>query len=413
MTDVEINNRINEIDARIAEIDKLLANPELIKQPDAESIQIQKYEAAAESLMDYDPQTALQYMGKAEDIKKNRELMDWKKQVAEAEKLAAKDPEKARIRLMQILDNYIAMRNSAIQKDQPTATYDTAINAIQAGLRSDAPNIKDVFTAIQDFGAGVTAGTITQPSVTTAPTQAGISSYESRLSSIEGVKSLAELEDLRQSFAGTPIELNPQQKKEIELAVENKRKQLTPKAAPTIESVAKQVGAEPLKMGERRFSLFSAGINNMKNGVYGTAIQNFIKTANPGEAVMADDINQANKGTVTGTFSRLLDKFGIDATGMSVEQIARSLMPTAQNAISNQMESLRTYGLKPEEEQDFIKRYYNGATVLKYLENPSAFTTSKSTTPRKREPNPEYKRIGNLLFTRQKGTNEKWKQVVR
>lgn len=116
-------------------------------------------------------------------------------------------------------------------------------------------------------------------------------------------------------------------------------------------------------------SLYVAGVSNYKQGTYGTAIQNFIKTANPGEAVMADDVNMANKGRVSSGMSAILKRFGIDPSNDNVQDIARRLGITATQAIQNRLDALDTYTLTPAQKALFVKRYMSNVSPIKLSMN--------------------------------------------
>ena len=111
-------------------------------------------------------------------------------------------------------------------------------------------------------------------------------------------------------------------------------------------------------------SLFNAGKENFKNGIYGTAIQNFIKTANPKEAVMSDDVTMADKGQVSPGLQALLKKIGYDSSIANVKIIATNLGKTASEKIKTILAAVFTYKvndkfLTPEQKKLFLTRYLN------------------------------------------------------
>jgi hypothetical protein len=125
----------------------------------------------------------------------------------------------------------------------------------------------------------------------------------------------------------------------------------------TIEKIKKAMSAEEFKGFQTVSNLYNAGLSNYDQGLFGTAIQNFIKAANPGEAVMADDVNMANKGQVSTGMLTFLKKIGYDATNDNVQDIAQKLGQTATQAIQSRLNALDTYGLTDEQKALFVKRY--------------------------------------------------------
>ena len=116
-------------------------------------------------------------------------------------------------------------------------------------------------------------------------------------------------------------------------------------------------------------SLYVAGVSNYRQGTYGTAIQNFIKAANPGEAVMADDVTMANKGQVSSAMSAILKRFGIDPSNDNVQDIAYRLGVTATEAVKSRLDALDTYKLTPAQKALFVKRYMSNVTPVKLSRN--------------------------------------------
>jgi len=209
--------------------------------------------------------------------------------------------------------------------------------------------------------------------------------YQNHLNDIDNAKDLATLDSIKKDISGkVSLErITPEQLKSIESALAEKKKKLTPKSAETddqvVDRVAKNIGLAPLGLTQTQWKLFAAGITNLGQGNPGTAIQNFIKTSNPNESVMADDINMANKGTISGALNGILGKFGIDASNATAQQTAEKLRVTAQNAIENSIASLDTYGMTPKQKELFILRKLSGKSILDYL-NGNGKSKSKDTT---------------------------------
>jgi hypothetical protein len=322
---------------------------------DKDVVQKERYTAAATKQMETDPTKAQDFLLKADALEA---------------KTAAKSPDTIRQNIQAALNaakgeagQYIA-KNGAVMSDPGYQSRVKLIRSLEKEITLDNPSLQHAY-----LEAGLVGGAIPDPTDTPVVTEAPVD-YNGVVSAIGLVdpKSKTVKEDLKKLQTLVPtLKLSQEQADRVNELVEAKIAQI-PAAALTdeqaIKKVKDEIGVGPIALNKTQFGLFAAGLENFGQGNYGTAIQNFIKTSNPNESVMADDINMANKGTIASGLSGLLQKFGIDASGLTVQDIATKLKNTAQGAINNSSASLDTYGLTPAQKELFIRRYYNGASVL-------------------------------------------------
>lgn len=315
---------------------------------------------AAEAMMPYDPTGAFNLLDK-------REALDVKR--LQAEKDNQYDPDAVRFKLAS-RSNAISGQLAGMAANNPA--YQPLLNEqnrIKKELAKDNPSIKDVY-ADQDT-----------PTPTVVPGAITVATYDSIIANINAATKDT-FESVKSQVATDKgvAKLSAEQEKRIDELLEERRKKLFPAAGKTdaqvVEEVKDKLTAEEFKGYSVPSSLYNAGISNMKLGTYGTAIQNFIKVANPGESVMSDDVNMANKGQVDSKLQVVLKRIGYDATNDNVQAIAYNLGITAQEAIKNKFKALDTYGFNPAQKALFVKRYMN--SVDPYASIPRGKPTSNT-----------------------------------
>lgn len=298
---------------------------------------------AAEVMMVNDPTGAFNLMDKAAqtDIDRMR-----------VEQAGRYDPDSVRFKLVSRLNAITGLMAKMDANEPEYAGLVSEYAKIKAELEKDSPSIQAMYASGEVETPPPTNGA-TYESIQTLINSATKNTFEKVKSQVATDKGAAKL--------------STEQEKYIDDLLEQKRKQLFPALATDAQKVEKiwdSFTAEEKKGFTTPASLYMAGISNYREGLYGTAIQNFIKAANPGEAVMADDINMANKGQVNSGLLTVLKRIGYDATNDNVQQIAQKLSRTAGRSIESSLKALDTYNLTPAQKQLFIDRYMKGVRVV-------------------------------------------------
>lgn len=300
---------------------------------------------ASETMMKYNPTGAFDLMDKAAQTEIDRQKVE---QAGMKDKY---DPDTVRFKLASRLNAITGLMAKMDANEPEYAGLVSESAKIKKELEKDNPSIQSVYAS----------GEIEPPPTTGA-------TYESIQTLINGAtKNTFEKVKSQVATDKGAAKLSAEQEKYIDDLLEQKRKKLFP-LVPTdsqiVEKVWDSFTADEKKGFTTPASLYMAGVSNYKERVYGTAIQNFIKAANPGESVMDGDVAAANKGQVNSGLLTIMKRLGYDSTNDNVQQIAAKLSRTAGKAIEALFKSLGTYNLTPAQKQLFIDRYMRGVQVV-------------------------------------------------
>jgi hypothetical protein len=382
--------RLEQINREIDEIEMLLSQERI--EPSAEQVQIERYEAAANAAMEYDPKQAMQWYSKADKLRESsagsvgkipadarmliQQIEKKKGSLANSNMFAnASDADKARFRTR--LETEIAPLYAELESIHG-GRYAKYTSPLQTLGKSPAPAVTPL-GATSDAPADATGDTLEN---VTDRTSANVA-----LDSIElpkynsGKDATAYLQQIREQVSRNSS-LSQTDRNAI---VENAAAKV--KAQPSIPATDAQIVSKIYKADKDLFkpmkpnaTKFKAGKAYLKSKSYLAAIAAFTKVV-MGEAVNeADILNQLKKGEIDPSIGQMLKNIiGFDADLRNYQEASVAAENAAREAIQGDLVSLDNAGLTPKQKTLFTAKYLGVADMGELLK-PTIIDEKKKST---------------------------------
>lgn len=384
MTLEEKNAKIAELQNKIAEIDKALANPTR-----SDDIQITKYEKAADAIAEYDPAMAMQWLGKADVLREN------------SKGSLGKLPADARLLIQQIEKKKGSLANSnmfANASDADKARFSARLKDEIAPLYAELESIHGgkyakYTSPLQTIGTAPPAALVVD-----VPGDASVNTLEKVTDRTSANKALDAIE-LPKYNSGTDAtnylqQVREQVSRNSSLSQDDRNAivsnaEAKVKAQPSIPATDAQIVNKIYKADKDLFkpmkpnaTKFKAGKEYLRNKSYLAAIAAFTKVV-MGEAVNeADIVNQLKKGEIDPSIGQMLkNMIGFDADLRNYEEASVAAENAAREAIQGDLVSLDNAGLTPKQKTMFTAKYL-GVADMDELLTPTKIGIGKETKPK-------------------------------